>query len=269
MTLNDGRRVFVRRRRGVVDNNNKMSSSSPYSHSSSLFNAKKHSHDFQAACSLGISMTELNRRVLTMKRDSIRRQQQLKMTNTTTNTTAGSTKQSSNNGRLGLSSSSSSELWVDKHAPSSFPQLLSDERTNREVLRALRGWDPYVFGRQEPARPQTTTWQQQQQQTAASASAGESNKENANFTTKQNNINNNNPADKRPAENCRVIMLSGPPGVGTFFVTTLSLESMEIRVKQRPLSLTRIVLSRSRKDHIGPHCCKARGISTFGSQCFR
>lgn len=31
------------------------------------------------------------------------------------------------------------QLWVDKYAPSSFPELLSDEQTNREVniLRAI------------------------------------------------------------------------------------------------------------------------------------
>ena len=44
-------------------------------------------------------------------------------------------------------------LWVDKHAPSFVSHLLSDERTNREVLRALRAWDPYVFERDAPARP--------------------------------------------------------------------------------------------------------------------
>ena len=36
-------------------------------------------------------------------------------------------------------------LWVDKYAPKSFSQLLSAEKTNREVLKALKLWDPYVF----------------------------------------------------------------------------------------------------------------------------
>ena len=44
-------------------------------------------------------------------------------------------------------------LWVDKHAPSFVSHLLSVERTNHEVLRALRAWDPYVFERDAPARP--------------------------------------------------------------------------------------------------------------------
>ncbi|XP_024380878.1 uncharacterized protein [Physcomitrium patens] len=38
------------------------------------------------------------------------------------------------------------DLWVDKYAPRSFTELLSDEKTNREVLRWLKQWDPCVFG---------------------------------------------------------------------------------------------------------------------------
>ncbi|KAK3025456.1 hypothetical protein RJ639_041342, partial [Escallonia herrerae] len=38
------------------------------------------------------------------------------------------------------------QLWVDKYAPSSFMELLSDEQTNREVLLWLKQWDSCVFG---------------------------------------------------------------------------------------------------------------------------
>ncbi|XP_020231896.1 chromosome transmission fidelity protein 18 homolog [Cajanus cajan] len=38
------------------------------------------------------------------------------------------------------------QLWVDKYAPNSFTELLSDEQTNREVLLWLKQWDSYVFG---------------------------------------------------------------------------------------------------------------------------
>jgi hypothetical protein len=37
------------------------------------------------------------------------------------------------------------ELWVDKYAPKSFTQLLSPEKINREVLKALKKWDRFVF----------------------------------------------------------------------------------------------------------------------------
>ncbi|CAL9095761.1 unnamed protein product [Musa acuminata var. zebrina] len=40
------------------------------------------------------------------------------------------------------------QLWVEKYAPSSFKELLSDERTNREVLLWLKQWDSSVFGSQ-------------------------------------------------------------------------------------------------------------------------
>ncbi|XP_042394576.1 chromosome transmission fidelity protein 18 homolog isoform X1 [Zingiber officinale] len=38
------------------------------------------------------------------------------------------------------------QLWVDKYSPNSFKELLSDERTNREVLLWLKQWDSSVFG---------------------------------------------------------------------------------------------------------------------------
>ena len=68
-------------------------------------------------------------------------------------------------------------LWVNAHAPRSFAHLLSDDRTNRLVLQALRAWDPYVFGTPPPKATPSH-------------------------------------ADKRPEMNRRVLLLSGPPGVG-------------------------------------------------------
>ncbi|KAL5702496.1 hypothetical protein ACHQM5_027709 [Ranunculus cassubicifolius] len=38
------------------------------------------------------------------------------------------------------------KLWVEKYAPRSFTELLSDEQTNREVLLWLKQWDSSVFG---------------------------------------------------------------------------------------------------------------------------
>jgi hypothetical protein len=37
------------------------------------------------------------------------------------------------------------QLWVDKYAPQSFLDLLSDDKTNRNILSWLKEWDPYVF----------------------------------------------------------------------------------------------------------------------------
>lgn len=108
-------------------------------------------------------------------------------------------------------------LWVDKHAPTSISHLLSDERTNREVLRALRLWDPYVYKRDAPARPvpaySNYTSQKQQQ-------GGEMDKRRGKWNDKKNEGDDNGhhgesqKTDVRPDESSRVILLSGPPGVG-------------------------------------------------------
>ena len=37
-------------------------------------------------------------------------------------------------------------LWVQKYAPHAFLELLSDEQINREAVRWLKLWDPFVFG---------------------------------------------------------------------------------------------------------------------------
>lgn len=97
-------------------------------------------------------------------------------------------------------------LWVDKHAPTSISHLLSDERTNREVIRALKLWDPYVFKRDAPARPVPAYGykKQQQQQVDKKKNEGDEDGEGGKDVK----------ADVRPDESSRVILLSGPPGVG-------------------------------------------------------
>lgn len=100
----------------------------------------------------------------------------------------------------------SQQLWVDKHAPSLFSHLLSDERTNREVLRALRSWDPYVFRKAPPARP---VFFAKGSQPPPQASTGNSNGENTVGEESENKSN-----DVRPKESDRVLLISGPPGVG-------------------------------------------------------
>lgn len=96
-----------------------------------------------------------------------------------------------------------SKLWVDKHAPISFSDLLSDEKTNREVLRAIRQWDPFVFQKEPPPRPQIFSNNDDKK----------ANQSNQNSSNEQDNS--NTPIhDLRPDEQNRVILLSGAPGVG-------------------------------------------------------
>ena len=110
------------------------------------------------------------------------------------------------------------QLWVDKHAPSHFSHLLSDERTNREVLRAVREWDPYVFNKAPPPRPTAFA------NFGGGNGGGDGNNSGGSRTAKDNTTSKSNADDGddaekkskdiRPDERSRVILLSGPPGVG-------------------------------------------------------
>lgn len=110
-------------------------------------------------------------------------------------------------------------LWVDKHAPTSISHLLSDERTNREVLRALRAWDPYVFKKDAPARPVSAypSWDQKQQDGQAKYNrrfGGGKNDQRKSDKQETNDGMEHKRVDVRPDETSRVMLLSGPPGVG-------------------------------------------------------
>ena len=129
---------------------------------------------------LGISMTALMR-----KSDAImRRAEQSKILRSDTATSI-SCKNIAPRNRW--TDGCQQQLWVDKHTPSTFSHLLSDERTNREVLRALREWDPYVFHKNAPKRAKRNNGEQPTE---------------------------GNKHDTRPDERKRVLLLSGPPGVG-------------------------------------------------------
>jgi hypothetical protein len=37
------------------------------------------------------------------------------------------------------------ELWLDKYKPKKYDELLTDEKTNRDILTWLKSWDEIVF----------------------------------------------------------------------------------------------------------------------------
>jgi len=193
MTLADGNRVFIRS--GSANNTN----------SASLTSHTELSEQSMKSCALGVSMKELFRRVDVMRHKNI--------TASRKRNKDFDTEATSNNDADDSIRNRDDMLWVDKHAPKAFSHLLSDERTNRDVLRALRGWDPYVFRKAPMPKPLYERLREQRQQ--------EEQQKNGNKTTitNKNQINNknstsSNASDKRPDENARVILLSGPPGVG-------------------------------------------------------
>lgn len=107
------------------------------------------------------------------------------------------------------------QLWVDKHAPSHFSHLLSDERTNREVLRALREWDPYVFKKAPPPRPAAfSNFRQNGGDKSNNTSRKYGNSNETNNKDEDNEDTEIKSKDVRPDEHSRVLLLSGPPGVG-------------------------------------------------------
>ena len=75
------------------------------------------------------------------------------------------------------------KLWVDKYAPRRFIELVSNERTNRLVLKWLKSWDPFVYKSKPKSVPKT------------GEKGGNQVKD-----------------DVRPEQ--KVILLSGPPGSG-------------------------------------------------------
>ena len=118
LTLSDGQRVFLHCRQESMEQQQSTQESST-----------------QSASPLGLSMSTLMRIVETTQR---RREHAKRFEKALPEVHSGTVDH---------------RLWVDKHAPATFAHLLSDERTNREVIRALRAWDPFVFHTEPPPRP--------------------------------------------------------------------------------------------------------------------
>jgi len=141
------------------------------------------------------------------------------------------------------------QLWVNRYSPSAFPHLLSDEATNREVLRLLRSWDEFVFKKavpktlaEAPAQPAwKTNWknnnnnnnnnkdrsggggggksynnnnQQQHRKGGGTGSHPEPPPHDRNLTDAEREAAAAQRRDKRPKMQARAILLCGPPGMG-------------------------------------------------------
>lgn len=105
---------------------------------------------------------------------------------------------SSSTSSSGSSTKKARDLWVDKYGPRHFSDLLSPERTNRDVLRWIKSWDPAVFGRQGPPEIKKVN---------KFGNAGSWNAPKAPEETKRD------PNDRSPPE-YKAILLCGPPGLG-------------------------------------------------------
>lgn len=97
-------------------------------------------------------------------------------------------------------SKAAAKMWVDKHRPAKFTELLGDERVHREVLGWLKEWDECVFKRKNHRKERHRQYIQAKYglpQGCNSAQGGE-------HTWKD--------PYGRPKE--RIMMISGPPGLG-------------------------------------------------------
>lgn len=96
---------------------------------------------------------------------------------------------------MNISSPSEEKLWVDLYKPKKYLELLSDESTNRTMLRWMKLWDKIVFNRnpKNKLRPKL---------------------EEGKTFFRFNELNTNLDEHGRPY--FKVALLCGPPGLGNF-----------------------------------------------------
>ncbi|XP_056228337.1 chromosome transmission fidelity protein 18 homolog isoform X2 [Seriola aureovittata] len=106
-----------------------------------------------------------------------------------------------------------SRLWVDRFSPRQYTELLSDDFTNRCLLKWLKLWDTVVFGRERKSRPARPDRQAPNQH---SFKPNQGNQNQNRFKSKIEMTEELLEAEldqyKRPK--FKVALLSGPPGLG-------------------------------------------------------
>lgn len=107
-------------------------------------------------------------------------------------------------------------LWLDKYKPKRFIDLLSDERTNREVLKWIKTWDRYVFphkkrpdGSIAVSRSAPSDSHAQGFGTKSTRFGGNDHSSNSNSASGAPDADDDDP---RPFQ--KLILICGPPGAG-------------------------------------------------------
>ncbi|XP_055062012.2 chromosome transmission fidelity protein 18 homolog [Misgurnus anguillicaudatus] len=112
-------------------------------------------------------------------------------------------------GDSGEDEGSSSRLWVDQFSPRHYTELLSDDFTNRCLLKWLKLWDTVVFGRERKPRPAHPD-------VRSNVTNGQNQNQSQRFKTKSQITEEILEAEldqyKRPK--FKAALLSGPPGLG-------------------------------------------------------
>ncbi|KAH7460424.1 hypothetical protein KRP22_008392 [Phytophthora ramorum] len=102
-------------------------------------------------------------------------------------------------------------LWLDRYRPKSFLDLLSDERTNREVLSWIKSWDRFVFPKKKRPTSTTSTYPISPAKATTFVNKSPWNQGPSN-NQGGNNADGDDEEDKRPIN--KIILICGPPGAG-------------------------------------------------------
>ncbi|KAK2817274.1 hypothetical protein Q5P01_025465 [Channa striata] len=102
-----------------------------------------------------------------------------------------------------------SRLWVDRFSPRHYTELLSDDFTNRCLLKWLKLWDTVVFGRERKSRPVRS---ENQNSFKPSQSNQNQNRFKSKIEVTEELLEAELDQYKRPK--FKVALLSGPPGLG-------------------------------------------------------
>ncbi|KAJ7306108.1 hypothetical protein JRQ81_010474 [Phrynocephalus forsythii] len=118
-------------------------------------------------------------------------------------------------GGAGEDGSAPHALWVDQFAPCRYVELLSDDYTNRCLLKWLKSWDTVVFGKERPSREARPSVEARPPFRSAKEPQGKW-KDKAQLTEDALEAE----LDQHNRPKFKVALLCGPPGLGK---TTLAL----------------------------------------------
>ncbi|XP_034394434.1 chromosome transmission fidelity protein 18 homolog isoform X2 [Cyclopterus lumpus] len=106
-----------------------------------------------------------------------------------------------------------SRLWVDRFSPRHYTELLSDDFTNRCLLKWLKLWDTVVFGRERKSRPARSDFQAPNQNSFKPNQPDQNpNRFKSKIEVTEELLEAELDQYKRPR--FKVALLSGPPGLG-------------------------------------------------------
>lgn len=106
-----------------------------------------------------------------------------------------------------------SRLWVDRFSPRHYTELLSDDFTNRCLLKWLKLWDTVVFGRERKSRPLRTD-RQAANQNSFKSNQGSQNQNRFKSKVEMTEEILEAELDQYKRPKYKVALLSGPPGLG-------------------------------------------------------